>query len=709
MRCPLRVLVVAAAILLAASSSFAQFVQQGQKLVVSDPTVYMFGTVAISADGNTAIVGDLPDNLVAGAVFFFTRTGSTWTQQGPKLVADTPKAGLGGSVAISADGNTAIAACPYDDNYAGSARIYVRHGSTWTQQGPRLAGTGADAVALSADGNTAVIGDMQDNASVGALRVFTRTGTTWTQQGPKLAATGWRFIPDLGVSLAISADGNTVVAGSLGEAAWVFTRSGGTWTQQGGKLAPSDAVGPYPDFGRIVAVSADGNTAAVAGPYDDNRRGAVWIFTRSGSTWTQQGHKLVGTGVSGDGNAKQGTSLSLSGDGNVLLVGGPGDGMVKAPVIDPYDDPGCLVYPTGATWVFRRAGTTWSQSGGKLIGRGGVPYYCNEGYQGSFVALSADGLTAIVASPTDQSFPFRPAGALWTFSAVPNDLRRAGDRDGDGRTDLTVYHADSGLWSSITSASGFTSATHRSWGGPSYTAAPGDYDGDGTADLGVYDHTTGVWYVLLSSTNFTSVLSKSAGGPGWLPVPRDFDGDRKTDFVVYNTSTGQWWGLTSATNYAPSLNANWGGAGYLPVAADYDGDGRADLGVYNITTGLWSVLLSSTHYTTSMGWSCGGSGWAPVPADYDGDGKADIVVYNETAGQWFGLSSGSYAPTINVMWGGSGYQPVKGDYDGDGRADFATYVPSTGMWYILLSRTNYTTAMTRAWGGAGYAAIPRFP
>ena len=705
MRCPPRVLLVAAAFLFSASSSFAQFVQQGPKLVVSDATVYNMGwSVAISADGNTAIVGDSADNLVTGAVFIFTRSGSTWTQQGPKLVPDvTGVTGLGWSVAMSADGNTAIAGCPYDDNYVGSARIFVRSGSTWTQ-GPKLAGAGGDAVAISADGNTAIVGDMQDNGSAGALRVFTRSGTTWTQQGPKLAATsGLR----LGASIAVSADGNTVLAGSSYEAAWVFTRHGTTWTQQGPKLTPADQSGSSSEFGRAVALSADGNTAAVGGDYDDDRRGAAWIFTRSGSTWTQQGPKLVGTGTGGDGRAKQGASVALSSDGNVLLVGGPADGKVPAPRVDPYDDPGCLTLPTGATWAFRRAGHVWSQSGGKLVGTGGVPLDCGDGYQGSSVAISADGLTAIVSAPFDQARPFWPAGAFWIFSAVPTDLRRAGDHDGDGRSDITVYNSASGVWSVLTSSSGFTNATNRGWGGPAYTPVPGDYDGDGKTDLGLYDASTGYWYVLLSGTNFTSVLSRSAGGPDWKPIPRDFDGDGKTDFVVYNTSTGQWWGLTSSTNYAPSLNVSWGGANYLAIPADYDGDGKADIAVYNVATFIWSVVLSSTSNTKVLEKNIGGVGWMPVPADYDGDGKADFVAYYPDSGWWFGLKSGSnYTTVVNVHWGGSDYQPVKGDYDGDGKADFATYVSSTGMWYILLSGGN---SIVRAWGGVGYAAIPQYP
>jgi hypothetical protein len=140
----------------------------------------------------------------------------------------------------------------------------------------------------------------------------------FTQQGPKLVgndAVG--TIVQQGYSVASSADGSTAIVGGANDdngvgAVWVFTRSNGVWTQQGSKLVANDAVGAA-NQGWSVAVSADGNTAIVGGP-GDNNIGAAWIFTRSGGVWTQQGSKLIGTGAVG--NAGQGYSVSLSGDGN---------------------------------------------------------------------------------------------------------------------------------------------------------------------------------------------------------------------------------------------------------------------------------------------------------------------------------------------------------------------------------------------------------
>jgi hypothetical protein len=96
------------------------------------------------------------------------------------------------------------------------------------------------------------------------------------------------------------------------------------WSQQGPKLVGTDIVGGFgADQGYSVSLSGDGNTAIVGGPDDNSQAGAAWVFTRSGGVWSQQGPKLVGTGAVF--NAYQGLSVSLSGDGNTAIAGGPLD------------------------------------------------------------------------------------------------------------------------------------------------------------------------------------------------------------------------------------------------------------------------------------------------------------------------------------------------------------------------------------------------
>lgn len=334
--------------------------QQGSKLVgtgaVGQPSQGF--SLALSADGNTAIVGgpyDTPlegsQNFQMGAVWVFTRINGVWTQQGNKLVGtgSVGAAAQGSSVALSADGNTAIVGGIQDNGGIGAAWIFTRNNGVWTQQGRKLVGSGSVSggglssfqgwsVALSADGNTAIVGGPGDNAFVGAVWVFTRSNGIWNQQGNKLVGTGAAGTGGQGWSVAVSADGNTAIEGGPGGhafigAVWVFTRSNGVWSQQGNKLTGTGVLG-LASVGSSVSISADGNTAVVG---SGEGADGVLVFTRNNGAWTQQGSKLLGSGETGLA-AQQGTSVALSADGNTLIVGGPWDnGLV------------------GAVWVFVRA------------------------------------------------------------------------------------------------------------------------------------------------------------------------------------------------------------------------------------------------------------------------------------------------------------------------------------------------------------------
>lgn len=388
-------------------------VQQGPKLSAEGPS---FGaSVALSADGDTALVGAAGDNEGRGAAWVFTRTGETWSQQGGELTgAGESGAGeFGASVALSGDGDTALIGATGDDDHKGAAWVFTRTGSTWTQQGEKLTGSGevgegwfGRSVALSQDGNTALVGAFHDNDTLGAAWAFVRTGETWGQQGEKLVGGGGCGTPFLGSSVALSADGNTALIGAAWDcdvgAAWVFTRSGSTWSQQGEKLRASGEVGKG-FFGESVALSVDGNSALMGAPSDADGRGAAWVFTRSGSTWTQQGAKLTGGGEIGEGHF--GRSVAISGEGDTALIGGG------------YENTG----DNGAAWLFTSSGATWTQQGEKLSGSGeddeeGALGRLGGGGFGASVALSADAGTALVGGGHGSGL----LGAAWVFVEQPH-------------------------------------------------------------------------------------------------------------------------------------------------------------------------------------------------------------------------------------------------------------------------------------------------
>jgi hypothetical protein len=405
----------------------AQFTQQGPKLVGSGWTgngaVNEGASVAISADGNTAIIGgpqdgspDLGDSAV-GAAWVFTRNNGFWTQQGSKLVGtgcvaeDEGGCNQGTSIALSADGNTALSG----GRFSAGVSVFIRNGSgAWSQQA-QIAGSGAP-VALSADGNTALFGTGCSSFSGGGPCVYTRNAAgVWSRQA------GLTVVPVvpannpvaslLTSAVALSADGNTAIVGVAGDnnsgAVWVFTRSGTTWTQQGPKLVGSGATGGR-EQGASVSISADGNTILEGDPSDSpnlaypyDAVGAAWVFTRNGAIWTQQGNKLVGTGSFRSG-ASQGMSVAVSADGNTAAVGGPGDNFSR-----------------GGVWMFTRKNETWSQQGNKLVGTGAIPSPSNAAAQGSSVALSADAGTLIEGGPSDNYLTgnlIGGPGAAWVFT-----------------------------------------------------------------------------------------------------------------------------------------------------------------------------------------------------------------------------------------------------------------------------------------------------
>jgi hypothetical protein len=282
----------------------------------STPTFFeAFGDSSIIATapgggGTVNVTVTAPTGLSAtSAADQFTYPGPAPTE-GLKLVgtgATGNNAHQGWSVALSADGTTLIVGGLFDNSGVGAAWVFTSSGGVWTQQAKLTPSDNSGtaefgySVALSADGNTAIIGGPDDNSFIGAAWVFTRSNGVWTQQGSKLVGSGGSGQSGQGVSVALSSDGNTAIVGGPTDnnsgvdfvgAAWVFTQSGGAWSQVGSKLVASD-YSDQSEQGNSVALSGDGNTAIIGGPGDNQENGAAWVFTQSSGTWSQQGSKLT--------------------------------------------------------------------------------------------------------------------------------------------------------------------------------------------------------------------------------------------------------------------------------------------------------------------------------------------------------------------------------------------------------------------------------
>ena len=205
----------------------------------------------------TGINGNQVDNSApdAGAVYVFTRSGSTWSQQTYLKASNTNAGDQFGRLALSADGSTLAVGAWSEDSSA-----------------------------------TGINGNQADNGAsgAGAVYVFTRSGTTWSQQAYiKASNSDVSDVGDtFGWSVALSADGSTLAVGAYGEssaatgingnqvdnsapdagAVYVFTRSGSTWNQQTYLKASNTNANDW--FGQGVALSADGSTLAV-GAWDE--------------------------------------------------------------------------------------------------------------------------------------------------------------------------------------------------------------------------------------------------------------------------------------------------------------------------------------------------------------------------------------------------------------------------------------------------------
>jgi len=303
---------------------------------------------ALTEDGGTrGINGNQSDNSAAsaGAVYVFTRSGASWSQQAYVKSSNIDAGDLFGyAVALSRDGNI-LAVGAFDE-----------------------------------DGSTRQINGPDDNRAggSGAAYVFTRSGVTWAQQAyikPSNIETQDAF----GVDVALSDDGGTLLVGSLDEdcaatgvnppgcdsdwrddlsmgAAYVFVRSGSSWSQQA--FLKSSNIGPNDTFGERLSLSGDGNVAVISASVEDGSAkgingkaddaaidaGAVYLFTRTGTTWSQQAYIK---GANTEAFDQFGGSVSLDRSGRLLVVGAQGEDSGKAG--NPADN---SVAEAGAVYVF---------------------------------------------------------------------------------------------------------------------------------------------------------------------------------------------------------------------------------------------------------------------------------------------------------------------------------------------------------------------
>ena len=291
-------------------------------------------SVSLSADGNTALYGGPNDDSGKGAAWVYIRDDQgVWHQQmkligDPTLTGQEYAAGQGNSVALSGDGNTAFVGGNQDDQATGAVWVFTRTGTTWTQQAKLVAaGTPTltmqgQSVATSYDGNTLIVGgpgygNTMGEISRGNAWIWTRTAGQWSSQPVSLNAFDVNSTAQQGQTVALSADGTIALVGAIGYddvgAVVVWTLSGGQWTEQT-KLVGNNAI--RTEMGYSLSFTYNGSMALAGSPADASTRGSAFLFAPATAGFPMQNLEAA----SGKG---QGFSVALSAYGGVALVGAP--------------------------------------------------------------------------------------------------------------------------------------------------------------------------------------------------------------------------------------------------------------------------------------------------------------------------------------------------------------------------------------------------
>ena len=249
-------------------------------------------------------------------------------------------------------------------------------------------------VKISEDGSTLICGYPVEECAI----IFTKQEGRWVIQ-QKLTVSDGAANDLFGISVSISSDGNTALVGahrksSYTGAAYIFTRSGSTWTQQQKLVASDGAASDW--FGWSVSLSSDGNTALIGAPYADpsgTNAGAAYVFTRSGTSWVEE-QKLTASDITE--HSFFGVTLTLSCDGNIALVG-----AIYQPVGGEIN--------VGACYVFTRSGSTWVQQQ-KLTASDNF---------GHIVSISTDGTSAKIYTQGGREYTFTIVDGTWVETNPP--------------------------------------------------------------------------------------------------------------------------------------------------------------------------------------------------------------------------------------------------------------------------------------------------
>ena len=553
----------------------------GNSVAVSGDTIVVGAYVEQS--NAVGINGDQANNSASGsgAAYVFVRTGNSWAQQA-YLKASNSNAGDGFGVTVAISGDTIVVGAAYEqsnatgingnqsDNSAasaGAAYIFVRTGSVWSQQAYlKASNTGASdrfGSAAAVSGDTVIIGAPyeQSNATgingnqsnnsaarAGAAYIFVRTGSSWSQQAYlKASNTG----SDDYFGFAVDISGDTVVVGAYGEdssaigvngdgsnnstnasgAAYVFTRTGSSWSQQAYLKASNTDATDY--FGISCAVSNDtvvvgavreaSNATGINGNQMDNSAlyaGAAYVFVRSGTSWSQQAY-LKASNTGPDSFAQ---TVAVSGD--IVVIGAPSEASIANGVNGDQSD---NTLPTsGAVYVFARSGSSWTQRAYLKASNSGLQDHpLNFEEQDKFgSSLSISGDTIVIGSPLEDGNAIGVNGNQFNNSVFESGAAYV-------FTGFITTAANYAAWAAANIPSGQNAAFNADW------------NRDGTPN--------GVQYVL-GSTPFGITGRGKVPAPTTIPTDVNVFLDRSLTLAATSWSPAVSWVNGAAPAFASGVS-----------------------------------------------------------------------------------------------------------------------------------------------------------
>lgn len=362
------------------------YFQEGSKLVGTSATGASKQGNAVSIYQDTVAIGGPNDNSNTGATWIFTRSLGTWSQQQQLIATSSTGSTQGTSVSLYLD--TVAVGAPAATS-PGATWIFTRSAGVWSQQ-QQIVGTGntgnsLQGTSVSVYQDTVAIGGPSDNSSAGATWIWTRTAGVWSQQ-QLLIGTGATGNAAQGTSVSVYQD--TVAIGgptnntNVG-ATWIWTRSGSVWTQQQLLIGTGNTGASR----QGTAVSVYQDTVVIGGSTDNTAIGAVWVWTRTAGVWTQL--QLIVPFGNATTTLSFGCSVSIYND--TIIVGAYQDNT-----------------SSGNAYVYVKNGTFFTQIE-TCLGTGAS----GSSQQGTSVAVSKVGTTNtfISGGPIDNT----SAGAAWIF------------------------------------------------------------------------------------------------------------------------------------------------------------------------------------------------------------------------------------------------------------------------------------------------------